>query len=1017
MAPKDALPQDSETNHQAAGGRPIGVGHPTYAEAAERLRDNGYEPLPIKVGLKRPEPARWTEFEIDSLQVTRWSARFGDRGVGLRTGRLMGLDIDVLDADRAHEIHDLATRRFGETLLRVGLWPKRLLIYRTDAPRAKRKLGKIELLGLGQQFVAFGVHPDTGRPYQWPGGETPLDVPLDALPLVTAEAADAFLAEAAALLPAPGGQRTRRNAAGGGATQSQEVNRDASGRIVDGRDFWLSSVAFHTVHDAVDAREPLDPGALHALAQRCWARFADTADLGRPRGRDGGVYDFADACAKIADKLRLLREGRLPPRRGDDVEPVDSPEALPVDEARAALDAALGAACDRIFDWRVSEDGEPAPQIGIKATVGLGKSATARRHLLGLRQRLRAIGAPDRLVVFTPSLRLADEAAAAWGADGVRTAVLRGYEARGIGGADPMCADLEAVRLAVAAGRDVHEAACDDGKGNRCALFAGCPKQANRRAVAEADVVFAAYDALYTGFAVETSSIGALVIDESPWPRAFEETVTTTVDGFEMADLMGIRAPTPDAAGAAMADLHDLRGRAAAALRNNGDGPVMRAVVAAAGLTARDCALAGSLEGRSCRDPDLRPGAPADQRRRAAVVAAGNDRVRRRQLLWRALETLLDDADALSPRLRIEGSTRSDGGGGRAIATAVKRIHPNLAEIPVLHLDATLRPALARRILPRLETTEIEAAASHMTLRLVTGGFGKTALIADPRADATENRRRAGNIRACVDYVVWEARRVTPGRVLVVTYKDCEAAFQGIPGVETGHFNAIAGLDGWRDVSLLIVLGRPLPSDIAVAPICGAFHGRWPEGGYRSARRGLRMRDGAVRAVRTIAHQDESAETIRAAICDDELIQAIGRGRGVNRGQDDPLEVHVLADVALPLAHDAILPWEVVKPDLLQRMLLAGVAVDSPTDAAALHPTTFTGANQAKKQFQSCGFEGQIPMGDTYRGMTLKSATYRRPGRGRSMQRAWWLDGDADIVRAALERRLGALAEWGPMTR
>ena len=177
-----------------------------------------------------------------------------------------------------------------------------------------------------------------------------------------------------------------------------------------------------------------------------------------------------------------------------------------------------------------------------------------------------------------------------------------------------------------------------------------------------------------------------------------------------------------------------------------------------------------------------------------------------------------------------------------------------------------------------------------------------------------------------------------PGRVLVVTYKDCEAAFADIPGVEVAHFNAIAGLDAYRDVALLIVIGRPLPRDSDLDPMCGAFFGHVPVGGYRQVLRGVRMRDGTSRTVRVMEHEDEMAELLRAAICDDELIQAIGRGRGVNRTAANPLEVHVLADVALPLVHDRVLAWETEVPDIVQRMLLAGIAVDSPADAAVLHP-------------------------------------------------------------------------------
>ena len=77
------------------------------------------------------------------------------------------------------------------------------------------------------------------------------------------------------------------------------------------------------------------------------------------------------------------------------------------------------------------------------------------------------------------------------------------------------------------------------------------------------------------------------------------------------------------------------------------------------------------------------------------------------------------------------------------------------------------------------------------------------------------------------------------------------------------------------------------------------------------------MRDGTSRSVRVIEHEDERAEVLRSAICDDELIQAIGRGRGVNRAEATPLEVHVLADVALPLVHDRVLAWETVVPDVV----------------------------------------------------------------------------------------------------
>jgi hypothetical protein len=349
----------------------------------------------------------------------------------------------------------------------------------------------------------------------------------------------------------------------------------------------------------------------------------------------------------------------------------------------------------------------------------------------------------------------------------------------------------------------------------------------------------------------------------------------------------------------------------------------------------------------------------------------------------------------------VEGRVRVSDSQVLSVAT-LRRIHSSLAGKPILHLDATLRLAIAKRLVPRLEVHEIAASAPHMNVRLVAGSFGKSTLCADSRAGKVENQRRANRLAECVDYVRWHAAR--GGRTLVITYKDCESAFAGIPKVETAHFNAIAGLDRYREVDRLIVIGRPLPSEADLHPLCGAVFGVEPSGVYGQDLATVRMTDGTTRIVRRVRHAHAQAEELRRAICDDEVLQAIGRGRGVNRTEANPLEVHVLADVALPLRFDRIEPWEAVKPDIIHRMLLAGVAVTSPADAAALHPDLFRNAEQAKKVFERDGFKGQNPIGSSYREMSLNSAAYHRTGAGLGTQRAYWLSGMATQVRAELER-------------
>lgn len=989
----------SGSENVATEGRPVGAGIIPFAAAALRLLDNGYTPLPIVPKAKRPVVERWTTVRIDTDVVTRWATAYPNHGVGLRTGGLVGVDIDLLDPDIAHHLQSLAFRRLGETLVRVGRFPKRLLLYRSETPFPKMAVGKVEILGQGQQFVAFGCHPDTGQPYTWTTGETPLDVCQDDLPLVSQQSVTELLAELQGLMPSAPSHRAAGRQIG---TGSARPIRDGRGRVIDGRDGWLSTLAFHAVHDAVD----VGGAEADAIAASVWQRFEATTDLARGRQDGGRGYGLADAQRKVADKLRLAARGNLPPRDHDIPEPDYTVPVLSVEAARGRLDHVLGEAMAKVFAWWSEKHPGTCPQIGIKATVGLGKSTASRRHILALRTQLDGIGAPCRIAVFTPSHALAEETAAAWRREGLTAAVLRGYERVDPATGAPLCFMLPLVRAAIRAGLDVQSSACQQGTELRCPHFEGCPKQRNRTEVAQADVVVAPYDALFTGFASDTEGFGLLVIDEGCWQRAWDEDHILVSD-FDAQALNRLTSwGSRDRLAERRADLDRTRRHLVGALLGAEAGPVSRKDLIAAGLTAELCAMAARLETEMIDEVELRPGLQGADLKRAEDVATRSEAVRRLVAAWRAFAALLEGHSEHGGCLRLRGD-----GPTRTLALAyLKKLHPSLRGKPVLHLDATLRPALVRRLLRDLEVEEVEAAAPHMEVRLVSGSFGKSALCADGRSSSEERARRERRLEECRDYVRWQALR--GGTTLVITYLACEPAFAAIPGVRTGHFNAIAGLDLHKDVDRLIVIGRPLPRDCDLAPIAGAFFGREISGHYAADRAGIWMRGGHHRSVPSITHPDDRAEEIRRAICDDEVIQAIGRGRGVNRTATNPVEVHVLANLALPLVYDSITPWDCVVPDIAQRMLLSGIAVDSPTDAAALHPELLGSDEQAKKAFERAGFKGQNPIGISYREMSLKSARYRRVGRGRSWQRAWWIDGDQAGVHDDLEAALGRLDGW-----
>jgi archaellum biogenesis ATPase FlaH len=132
-------------------------------------------------------------------------------GVGIRTGNgLVALDIDSLDPEIVAQAAERAELTLGVAPIRVGRAPKALLVYRTEEPIGYMRVEftgfegrneRIELLSDDRQFVAHGIHPGTGKPYEWTRHID--DLPsYGELPIVTATQVKAYFAELASILPA-----------------------------------------------------------------------------------------------------------------------------------------------------------------------------------------------------------------------------------------------------------------------------------------------------------------------------------------------------------------------------------------------------------------------------------------------------------------------------------------------------------------------------------------------------------------------------------------------------------------------------------------------------------------------------------------------------------------------------------------------------------------------------------------------------------------------------------------------
>lgn len=204
-----------------------------FQQYGRELLERGYLIIPIKPHDKRPALDAWQHARLSCQDI----ARFPGAGLGVLTGQgehpVAAFDVDTSDAQLAKRFVNWCFDHLGMTCERVGKAPKVLLPYRAAEswPKAtgawfEDLVGgrhRLEVLGRGQQFVAYAIHPDTGKPYQWVdllGGLT--EMHASELPVVTKAQIETalqvfeHLATDCGLIKARGASPARQESAGGG---------------------------------------------------------------------------------------------------------------------------------------------------------------------------------------------------------------------------------------------------------------------------------------------------------------------------------------------------------------------------------------------------------------------------------------------------------------------------------------------------------------------------------------------------------------------------------------------------------------------------------------------------------------------------------------------------------------------------------------------------------------------------------------------------------------------------------
>ena len=176
---------------------------PFLEDYGHKLVDNGYKIVPIKKGFKAPMLSGWQNFDSSHEMVDQWLANgHKDGGVGVLCSSTVACDIDCYDKAVNRKMWEWLRKNVGESGRRVGQPPKFVMPYRVSAPIKKKRSAEfqdasgtkhaVEVLGEGQQFVAFGTHPTAGTDYKWYGSGL-TDTRWQDLPEITEDLAAAFV--------------------------------------------------------------------------------------------------------------------------------------------------------------------------------------------------------------------------------------------------------------------------------------------------------------------------------------------------------------------------------------------------------------------------------------------------------------------------------------------------------------------------------------------------------------------------------------------------------------------------------------------------------------------------------------------------------------------------------------------------------------------------------------------------------------------------------------------------------
>jgi hypothetical protein len=351
---------------------------------------------------------------------------------------------------------------------------------------------------------------------------------------------------------------------------------------------------------------------------------------------------------------------------------------------------------------------------------------------------------------------------------------------------------------------------------------------------------------------------------------------------------------------------------------------------ASSGVTKESCVEARDLVFRCLQPvpPHVVPGFEWVEARDAmAPLQAHNIRLRKMARFFGLLAQAIEDGHAATPFLMKEIEKKTTPEGELVCEYVRMRWKDDLADEwtcrPLLYLDGTMQPDWARLWLQRLTVdADVRVAPNPNVFRrqVTDSAVGYEKVVPDRKASA-KNQQTAGNnlqrLSALFEVRAHDFAGQGRGEYdgLVVAPLGSEPHLLKILAKRFGalHFNANRGVNAFDGVRYHAIISRPLPPPCIVeqmAWVAAGLIGEPINDWYPTRAVGRLMTDGTGRVASAVYHPDPTAELVRWAICEGELLQAEARSRSVRRDVTSPLLIEMITNVPLPLPVDDLVTWK-----------------------------------------------------------------------------------------------------------